>query len=289
MSSAKRNSILCPNCNKLISKDEESCPYCGTARPGSWLKNNPLVQGLFKEDGLIKALITVNVTFYVVSLAMSMMANPEYIKQMVSGGLFSLFAPGSGVLYMLGMSGTGPMAQGHWWSLLSANYLHGSLLHIGFNMYALMQLGPLVLEEYGTHRFVTIYTVGGVAGFAASVYLHHTPFTLGASASLCALIGAVLFFGHKRGGTYGKELFKQAGGWVLWLAIFGALSSGIDNWAHGGGLVGGIIIAALLGYKQRVADKLYHKMLSAACVLATAGTLVWVLIYTLMALSKARS
>jgi rhomboid protease GluP len=176
---------------------------------------------------------------------------------------------------LLGSTGTIPIDQLHrWWTLISANYLHGGVLHILFNMIALYQIGPLVLREYGVGRFISLYTLGGVIGFFVS-YLVGIRFTLGASAAVCSLIGASLYYGKSRGGTYGQAVYKQVSGWVLGLFLFGFLIPGINNWGHGGGIVGGIIIGYLFGYEERKKENLIHKSLGGICVFLTVAVLFW--------------
>ncbi|PKK87263.1 MAG: rhomboid family intramembrane serine protease, partial [Candidatus Wallbacteria bacterium HGW-Wallbacteria-1] len=143
-----------------------------------------------------------------------------------------------------------------------------------FNMMAFYQLGPFVLREFGLHRFVNIYILTGIAGFALSV-LVGVRFTIGASASICGLIGAIIYYGKSRGGAYGEAIYKQALGWVVGLVIFGFLFSGINNWAHGGGILSGLLLAYFLGYNDRKPESAWSKILAYACVLITAGVLIW--------------
>lgn len=272
MNGARRNSILCPNCNKLISADERACPYCGTANPGSWWKGLGWSRTWLGQDQAIRLLISVNVVMYLLSLILdpsrlSMSANP-----------FTLLSPSDRSLLLLGASGTFPIDRlGRWWTLVSGNYLHGGILHLLFNMMALRQIGSLVLEEYGAHRTFILYTGGGVAGFLVS-YLAGVSFTMGASAALCSLIGATLYYGRSRGGVYGQAIYTQIMGWVIGLFLFGLLIPGINNWAHGGGLLGGILFALLLGYRERKEENLTQKILAAACLLLTLGILGWAVV-----------
>jgi len=269
MKENSRNSILCPNCNKLISGDEPVCPYCGVSRPGVWWKSMPVAKGLLGEERIIKTIIYTNVGMYLVSLLM----NPA--RMGFSTNPFTFLSPSSNALILLGSTGTIPIDQMHrWWTLISANYLHGGILHILFNMIALYQIGPLVLREYGVGRFISLYTLGGVIGFLVS-YLVGIRFTLGASAAVCSLIGASLYYGKSRGGTYGQAVYKQVSGWVVGLFLFGFLVPGINNWGHGGGIVGGIIIAYLLGYEERKRENLIHKSLGGICVVLTLAVLAW--------------
>ena len=264
-----RKSILCPNCRKLISSDEPKCPHCGISNPGSWLKNNFWTRGILGHEQVIWLIISANVAMYVLSILL----NPSG----VSFNLFSPFtflSPSDRSLAALGITGTVPIGLWHrWWSLLSANYLHFSLIHILFNMIALKQLGPFVLREYGTNRMIVIYTFGGVIGFVVS-YLAGVTYTAGASAAICALIGAILYYGQSRGGVYGQAVLREVVGWLIGLFLIG-LMPGINNWGHGGGVLAGVALGFLLKYREWRPENYFHKVLAGACVVATILTLGW--------------
>jgi rhomboid protease GluP len=198
----------------------------------------------------------------------------------LSANPLNFLSPPQEVLFLLGATGTIPIAGfGRWWTLLSASFLHGGLLHIFFNMMALAQLGPFVSREFGSSRFIVIYILTGVAGFYLS-YLAGTPFTIGASASICGLIGAILYYGKRRGGLYGNAIYRQAVGWVAGLVIFGLLVPGINNWAHGGGIVSGILLGMILGYSESRQETMLHHTLAASCGILTAAVLFWVVMQT---------
>jgi len=163
---------------------------------------------------------------------------------------------------------------GRWESLVSASFLHGGVFHILFNMIALYQLGPFVILEYGVYRFLSVYILSGVGGFYLS-YLVGIPFTLGASAAICGLIGAILYFGKSRGGLYGESIYRQALGWVVGLIFCGLLLPGINNWAHGGGLITGIVVSFFLGYEERTPENIGHRLLGWLCILVTLIILGW--------------
>jgi rhomboid protease GluP len=275
MNGSRRNSILCPNCNKLISADERVCPYCGAAHPGSWWKGLGWTRSWLAPDQAIRLLIFVNVGMYVISILL----DPSRVG--LSANPLALLSPSDRALLLLGASGTFPIDRlGRWWTLVSANYLHGSILHLLFNMIALRQIGSLVVEEYGVYRTYILYTGGGVAGFLVS-YLAGIHFTLGASAAVCSLIGAALYYGKTRGGVYGQVVYKQILGWVIGLFLFGFLVPGINNWAHGGGLLGGILLALLLGYRERREENLTQKSVAVACMVLTLGILGWAVVSAL--------
>lgn len=272
MTRSNKKSLLCPNCRKLISSDEPQCPYCGLSNPGARWKKRFSLFTLGNPYDMINIIIYTNVALYILSLIL----NPS--APGISANPFTLLSPSNKSLYLLGATGTLPIDQLHrWWTLVSATYLHGGLLHIFFNMLALRQLGPFVISEYGLNRFFIIYTVTGIFGFFVS-YLAGIPFTIGASASVCGLIGATLYYGKSRGGFYGQAIFKQVMGWVIGLALFGFMIPGINNWAHGGGIVGGIAAGFLLGYHEKKRENLVHRTAAIGCLVITVVILGWAIL-----------
>ncbi len=265
----RKSALLCPGCRKLVSADERKCPYCGLPTPGSRWKNSFLTRGFGSDERLINTIIAVNAAMYLLSLLMSgrglnLSANP-----------MSFLSPDSQGLLLLGATGAIPIDRfHHWWTLVSASYLHGGILHITFNMLALRQISPLVIGEYGTHRMIVIYTLSGVGGFLVS-YLAGVSFTIGASAAVCGLIGASLYYGKSRGGVYGKTVYRQVGGWALGIGLFGLVIPGINNWAHGGGMAAGILMGLLMGYQERKKENMGHRLLGGLCMSGTAAVLLW--------------
>ena len=269
MASHLRRSILCPSCRKLISSDESRCPHCGIASPGSWWKNNVWTRAFLGADQLIRTIIYLNVGMYILSLLINPLASGLSLNP------FSLLSPANESLLFLGATGTIPIDRLHrWWTLVSANYLHGGIFHILFNMGAFTQIAPLVLREYGAKRMIILYTLGGVIGFWIS-YLAGVAFTVGASAAVCGLIGASLYYGKSRGGSYGQAVYRQIGAWALGLLLFGLLMPGVNNWGHGGGICAGAALGFLLGYKERRRERLSHRILAGLCVALTLVILVW--------------
>jgi rhomboid protease GluP len=141
-------------------------------------------------------------------------------------------------------------------------------------MIALRQIGPLIFQEYGGYRTTVIYTLSGVGGYLIS-YLVGIPFTFGASGAVCGLIGAALYYGKSRGGYFGQNVYQQVGGWAIGIFIFGFLFPGINNWAHGGGMLCGALTGLLMGYQERSPESHIHRTIAGLCILATAGALVW--------------
>jgi rhomboid protease GluP len=209
---------------------------------------------------------------YVISLLL----NPRATS--LSANPLMFLSPNQQSLLLFGATGTLPIDQirgslfldqfPRWWTLVSANYLHGGLLHIFFNMFALRQLAPLAIREYGNYRFFIIYTLGGIGGFWVS-YLFGVTLTIGASAAIFGLVGSILYYAKSRGGPYGQVLYRQIGTWVIFLFIFGFVVPGINNFGHAGGLVAGIGLGILLGYQDKKKENLSHKFLAGICAALT--------------------
>jgi rhomboid protease GluP len=187
----------------------------------------------------------------------------------------TFLSPSDTSLLLLGATGTVPIDRYHrLWTLVSASFLHGGILHIFFNMAALRQLGLVVSREFGAYRMFVIYTLSGIIGFWIS-YLAGVAFTIGASASVCGLIGALLYYGKSRGGIYGRTLYRQVFMWVVFLFVFGLIVPGINNWGHGGGVLAGIAVGFVLGYQEKRREYILHKVLAGVCALATLSVLIW--------------
>jgi rhomboid protease GluP len=271
----QRQSILCPNCRKLISASEAKCPYCGTSRPGSWFKNNAWTAGFRDPGQMVKYIMAVNIGMYIISI----LFNPGGAG--LSLNPMTFLSPSENSLLLLGATGTFPIDRYHrFWTLISANYLHGGILHIFFNMVALYQLAFIVIREYGVYRMFAIYTLSGICGFYVS-YLAGVELTIGASAAILGLVGSLLYYGKSRGGAYGRAIYKQVAVWTVLIFVFGIVVRGINNWGHAGGMLAGILLGFLLGYQEKKKENLFHKMLAGVCAAATIATLVWAVSTTL--------
>jgi rhomboid protease GluP len=272
----QRQSILCPNCRKLISRNESQCPYCALKRPGSFWNRLSSAIGLKHSGHLIRSVVAVNIAFFLISLLLSSSRIGMSMNPLV------FLSPDNDSLILLGMTGTIPIDRfGRWWSLVSANYLHGGILHIFFNMAAFTQLASLAVREFGTYRMFIIYTVGGMAGFLVS-YFAGIAFTIGASAAICSLIGAILYYGKSRGGVYGQVIYRQVGSWAIGLFIFGLLIPGINNWGHIGGGIAGVLLGLLLGYQEKKRENQLHRLLAGLCVSITIAILGYALVTGLL-------
>jgi len=131
------------------------------------------------------------------------------------------------------------------WRLVTAIFLHGSLIHIGFNMWVLMDIGPMVEELYGSAKYLFIFVVTGVAGYLVSAYFERH--SVGASGSLLGLIGVLLAATTGRKSTAAQALRSALIRWLIYIAVLGYLTRGVtDNFAHAGGLAAGYLLGRLM-------------------------------------------
>lgn len=254
-------SILCPSCGRLTNADAPVCLVCGRRNPGMWGFAGPL-RAIFRSWDFTNTVTVVCIALYVATLVFDPSAafRPR--------GPFEVFSPSARSLWALGAAGAIPWQIGHWWTIVTAIYLHGSLLHIIFNVLWIRQLGPDVEKIYGPARLVVIFTVSGVAGFVLSNAVG-IPFTVGASGSIFGLLGAIVAFGRKRGGSFGRLVFQQYGMWAAILFISGFIMPGVNNWAHAGGFAGGIAAGLVLSLAERRSETTLDWLLATASIVLT--------------------
>ena len=252
--------ILCPRCHKLVSADAETCPHCGQRKPGLWGATAAM-----RRLGLqlnFPHLITVFCgVLYLLALAL----DPSAIFQTQS--LMQILSPSIQASFKLGVTGTVPIFSYElWWTPITAIYLHGGLLHIFFNMMWVRQLGPVVEELFGPFRLFAIFTIAGITGFIASALAGHE-LTLGASGSIFGLLAAAIAYGRRAGAQLFTRQFLQ---WAGLLFVMGFVMPGVDNWAHGGGFIGGYA-AAYVFSRSSEREGLGAYLIGGLCLLATVG------------------
>jgi rhomboid protease GluP len=269
----RTGSVLCPACGQLVGVNDDRCFHCGRLRPGLF-GFTALLRNLGHDMGFVPLVLWACGALFIATLVV----NPEGIGMT---GLLSLLSPSGESLFLFGASGAVPVFRaGRWWTLLSAGWLHGGIIHIAFNMMWIRDLAPAVAHLYGPARTVILYTVGSVAGFAASSAagwylaflpwpLHGAHLTIGASAAIFGLIGALLYYG-RRGGS--RIIGDTARGWALGGLAMGFLLPGIDNWAHLGGLAGGYLAARWLDPLKP--ERTDHVIVAVACLAASAAAIV---------------
>lgn len=170
--------------------------------------------------------------------------------QQPGGGLFGILNGLGGidfrVLARLGMSFPLQVNLQEPWRFVMAVFLHGSLLHIFFNMWVLMDIGPQIEELYGSARYWFIYIVTGIGGYVFSSAIGGRP-SIGGSGALLGLIGVMLAITMGRRSAGMRMLRQQLIRWLIYIAIFGFLASGmVDNYAHFGGLATGFLLGKIM-------------------------------------------
>jgi len=159
--------------------------------------------------------------------------------------------------------------EGQWWRLITAGFLHGGVVHILMNSWVLFDLGAQTEEFYGTGRMIVIYAVSTITGFWASY--HWAPLSVGASAGLFGLIGAMIAFGVRERSSQAAAMRSF---YIRW-AMFGLVMSflpHIDMAAHLGGLAGGFAVAYIAGTPRLVGPQ--EKLWRAVAGLAIAVTVL---------------
>jgi len=261
-------SVVCPSCGSLVGVNDDRCYSCGRANPGLW-GFGPLLRRLGADLGFVPLVMGASSAIYLVML----ISSGTDIRM---DGMMSIMAPSTSVLFLFGASGAVPVfGFGRWWTVLSAGWLHSGLLHILFNMLWVRQLGPATADVIGPARTVIVYTVAGVAGFLlssiAGTVMGNTPifflrgagFTVGASAPIFGLLGALVHYGRT-----GSSLMKQqAMGYAVTLFVFGLIMPGVDNYAHAGGFAGGYLTSAFFNPMTR--ERGDHLVVAVICLVAT--------------------
>jgi|SRR5437867_3960624 len=246
---------------------------CGRVNPGLF-GFGPLLRKLGADFGFVPLVIAASSLLYVASLLLSGSSIFEV------SGLFSILSPNVPALFLFGASGALPVFRyGRWWTVLSAGWLHGGLLHIIFNMYYVRMFGPAAADLFGPARTVIIYVIAGATGFLlsslAGAYMPPIPilrgagFTVGASAPIFGLLGAMVHYGR-----VGSSSVKQAAlQYAVPFFLFGLIMPGVDNWAHAGGFLGGYLVSAFFNPMTR--ERGDHMIVAFVCLLATLLSIVW--------------
>jgi rhomboid protease GluP len=242
---------LCPACGSLVGTTATKCHQCGASLTFSLAAASRSVERLLPATSpATYAILTLSCLLYAVSLLATIRESGFMAS---GGGLFGLFSLGGirgDVLVRLGASlplfgfpgVSGNLAQP--WRFVMAVFLHGGLLHIGFNMWVLMDVGPAIEELYGSARYLFIYVVTGICGYLLSSATGH--FSVGGSGALLGLIGVLFAVTAGRRSIGMQMLRSQIIKWLIYIAILGLVIRGIDNFAHLGGFITGFALGKIL-------------------------------------------
>jgi len=265
-------SVVCVSCGYLVGVKDDRCYHCGRRNPALF-GFAPALRSLGHDLGFVPFVTGFCAVMYVITLL--------YGGIQPGGSFLNLLSPRGDSILIFGDSGAVPVFElGRWWTVLSANWLHGGLLHIAFNVMFIRQMAPDVGELYGPGRMVIIYIVGGVIGFTVSSlaghYLSFLPppiggaaYTLGASASGFGLLGSLLYYGHRTGS---RHVHSQVMSMAFGMFVFGLIMPGIDNYAHAGGFLGGYLAGRVLDPLKP--EQINHIVIAVICLVLSVLSIV---------------
>ena len=248
---------MCPNCRAFINRGDRTCPYCGERIGTPAIEQRApgeILGGLIPQAHFTTILILmINVGLFI--------ATELYARSLGPGVVLWAFG---------GKLGRSIWQDHEYWRLITAGFLHSDILHIGMNSWVLYDLGAQCEQVFGTARFLVIYFLGTVGGFYLSARMN-PGLSIGSSAGIMGLIGAMIAYGVANRSSVGQAIRSLYIKWAIYGLAFGLLISGIDNWAHVGGIVAGFGTAYVAGTpvrSSRSSDSVW-KVLSFACVALT--------------------
>ena len=261
---------MCPNCRALIDRDASVCPFCGSSlrsgrarastAPGRVLGVIPI------PSTATSIIVAANLALYAIAWYMTQSSIAAQL-----GGAPSMGGISGEVLLRLGAKSP-YILVGQWWRLVTAIFLHAGLLHIGFNLWCLFDLGPEVESLFSTSKFTVLYLATGVAGFLLSLWWSPFGMSVGASGAILGLIGILIgaSFHH---GHLGKAYRGMLWRWLIYIFVFG-LFFAVDNAAHIGGLVCGLAFGYLVpeGEPETRASERLWNALAVLSVIIIAGS-----------------
>jgi rhomboid protease GluP len=237
---------LCPACGTLVGASATKCHQCGASMTfGMAAATRSLSRLLPTTSPVTYAILSLSCLLYGASLLATMRSSG--FQAPAGGGLSALMGLGGingQILQKLGASLPWPYDLMQPWRLIMATFLHGSLLHIAFNMWVLMDIGPQIEEMYGSARYLFIYVATGVGAYLLSGLVGH--FSIGGSGALLGLIGVLLAVTTNTRNASMQMLRGQLIKWLIYIAIMGFVMSGIDNFAHLGGLISGFALGKIM-------------------------------------------
>jgi rhomboid protease GluP len=232
---------MCPNCRAFITTDDRVCPYCDfkLGPPAAQRRQDAdaPIAGFIPNAGFTTfVILLINLGLYAATVIVSMKLGADNAVMDVDGR----------ALVMFGAKYIPLIAEGQWWRLLTAGFLHGGLIHIAMNSWVLFSVGAQTEETYGTARYLVLYFISTIGGFLASTYFSNS-LSVGASAPLFGLIGAMIAAGIRANNAMGSAIRAQYTQWVIYMLVIGLLPIfNIDTAAHIGGLAAGFGIAWIM-------------------------------------------
>jgi membrane associated rhomboid family serine protease len=223
---------ICPDC-MVFAPVGIRCPDHAGVAQGKARVTRGVRRAAYEGTGALvtKALIAINVLVYFASLAQGSSLNQT------SGSIID-----KGALFVSSPFAAGGLADGEWWRLITAAFLHGNLIHLGMNMVVLWIIGAPIEEALGRGRFLALYLVSGLAGSAGALLWSPNDITVGASGAIYGILGAAIVLEWQRSYVLGGSALSLL---VVNLVITFAIPN-ISVGGHLGGLAGGALGALAL-------------------------------------------
>ena len=230
---------MCSSCRALVSSDERVCPHCHEKLGRRLGGVEKLLQNLIPNFAPVSfLLLTINFLWFVILFASQRESTAQDLRMFLMGGSVKSIVQWGGDAALL-------VSQGQWWRLVSAIFVHIGVIHLLFNSYALIFIGPLLEEVLGRERFLATYIGAGVLGFVVSnAYYDPVHVTAGASGAIFGLIGAGIIISRKWA-AWGSLLREQLVHWAIYGLVYGLILKA-NNAAHIGGFLSGMGFAFLL-------------------------------------------
>ncbi len=234
---------MCPACRALVDRRDSVCPLCGERMRAvsSGVLGRSLDLVLPEQGRVTFILLSANLLLFLLTMIASMeRSGSGFQGSSIMGSIDVLTLVRFGAKY-------GPLIQaGEWWRFVTPIFLHGGLLHLGFNSWVLYDLGPAVEGLYGRQKFVVLYVLSGIMGVLASFLWNPRAVSIGASGAVFGLIGAMITYGYRNRRSASDPVRGMFVRWAIYGLVFGFVVPGIDNAAHIGGMLGGMVFGWLV-------------------------------------------
>ena len=239
-----RTPSVCWKCKKLIGM-AKICPYCHAKQYSNanktlaWINRNyNYLKLIFMQRNSYQKLIIITCAMFCLELLFTLLFAPTQIFNSI------LSVPPNEIIITLGAATSTGLFNGQWWGMFTANFLHGGLIHLGFNMMVLKFLGPIIENLSSRWFFLLIYLLSGSLSILTSLSLtNYNVVSIGASGAIYGMMGCGIvlsyYYGHGKNDMIMKMLIQMA----LFGLLFGLLP-GIDNTAH----LAGFIIGGACGF-----------------------------------------
>lgn len=260
-----QGSRVCTQCGRLNAAEDKVCYNCGKRLPGPVSRSVLGFLGDFSEDGLpaTKLIAGICIVVYGLMMASDALAGRRGLG---FGGFNTSTTMRFGALW-------GPIMASEPWRVLSAAFLHASLLHIGMNMLGLINLGRALEPHFRSARFLVLYLLSGVLGFCTTVWWRgDAAHSVGASGAIFGLLGAFI----------GALIIRRNPGWqqvfmsnLIMAAMLGFFFSNVDNAAHIGGFLAGLVLGLGLELERQPRKRdLLMTVLAGLGIVAVLGSIV---------------